>query len=133
MKLAPRFAALALVVTLGCSKPPAEAHPEPAAPTETPATEPPAASTPAAPRAAAAAEPGAPADFPPECVAYAALIEKLKACDKVGEGREGLTRGYEELRSTWAMVGVDQRAAFDVQCKTQADSLRDAAAATCGW
>ncbi len=136
MQLAPRLTALALIATLGCSKPPAEARPEPTAaagPTATAAeaVAPPVA-TPSAPVAGAPAT-GLPADFPPACIAYAALIEKLKACDKVGEGRDGLTRGYDELRSTWTAATADQRGAFDAQCKIQADSLRDAAAATCSW
>jgi hypothetical protein len=74
-----------------------------------------------------------PADFPTECVAYAALIDKLKACDKLGSARDGLMQGYNGLRASWSAVPADQRASIAGQCKTQADSLRSAAAATCGW
>jgi hypothetical protein len=137
MKLAPRFVAFALVALLGCSKAPSEARPDPtpaSAPAPTAAPAPIAAPPPAAaPPVAAPVETGVPANFPPACVAYAALIEKLKACDKVGAARDGLARGYHELRAAWAMVPPDQRAAVDAQCKTQADSLRNAAAAACSW
>jgi len=139
MKLVTRFAAFAVVVWLasGCSnKPPAEQHKEAVA---SPADEP----RPAAPASASAPPPPAaadpahstdiPADFPPECVDYAALIGKLRACNKLGQARDGLTQGYESLRSAWPMIPADQRATVGAQCKTQADSLRSAAAATCGW
>jgi hypothetical protein len=74
-----------------------------------------------------------PADFPPECRDYAALIDKLKACDKLGGARDGLMVGYNGLRSAWRTIPSDQRAGIAGQCKTQADSLRNAAAATCEW
>lgn len=136
MQLAPRFVALALVALLGCSKAPSEAPPAPTAASDLTLVAAPTPSAPSAPTPAPPPPPvetGVPADFPPGCVAYAALIEQLKACDKAGDARDGLARGYNELRAAWAMVPPDQRVAVDVQCKTQADSLRNAAAATCGW
>jgi len=137
MQLASRSVAFALVVLFGCAKQPAEARPEPAAASApAPVTEP----TPSPPTVAAAPTPvpavvdtSVPSNFPPACVAYAALVEKLQACDKAGAARDGLSRGYHELRAAWPMVQPDQRAALELQCKAQADSLRDAAAATCGW
>ena len=72
-----------------------------------------------------------PADFPAECVAYAALIDKLKACDKLGGARDGLMAGYGSLRSGWSSIPADRRAGIAEQCRTQADSLRNAVAATC--
>jgi hypothetical protein len=91
-----------------------------------------AAPTPA-PAQPAAATAGIPNDFPKECAAYAALIDKLKACDQIGGARAALTQAYENVRSAWSMVPADRRDEVATQCKTQADSLRNAAAATCGW
>jgi drug/metabolite transporter (DMT)-like permease len=51
----------------------------------------------------------------------------------IGAARGELSRGYRELRDAWPAIPADQRAAVDAQCKAQADSLRNAAAATCGW
>lgn len=137
MQLASRFLALALVVVLGCGKKPSEARPDPEAASDPAPVAEPAPSVPVvaarAPAPAVVVDTGVPANFPPACVAYAALIEKLQACDKVGAARDGLSRGYHELRAAWPQVQPDQRAAIDAQCKAQADSLRDAAAATCGW
>lgn len=136
MQIAPRSLAFALVVLLGCSKKPSEARPEPVATAPTqladPAPPPPVVAAPT-PAPVVVAETGVPADFPPSCVAYAALIEKLQGCDKVGPVRDSLARGYHELRAAWPSVQPAQRPAIDAQCKTQADSLRDATAATCAW
>ncbi len=137
-----RFAAYAMFATFvaaGCSSkkpeerkeavtPAAEPAPaEPVKPAEAPAAAP-------APPQAADPTPGTlPPGFPPECVAYAALIDKLKTCDKIGGAREGLTRAYDSLRTAWIDVPADRAASVAAQCKTQADSLRNAAAATCGW
>ena len=137
MQLASRSLVVALVVLLGCAKKSSEARPDPAVASDpAPITEP----APSAPTVAAAPTPapvvvetGVPASFPPACVAYAALIDRLQACDKAGAARDGLSRGYHELRAAWPTVQPDQRAAIELQCKAQADSLRDAAAATCGW
>jgi hypothetical protein len=74
-----------------------------------------------------------PADFPSECVSYAAMMDKLKACDKLGGARDGLMAGFQSLRSAWSQVPVEQRGAIGSQCRVQADSLRNAVAATCGW
>jgi hypothetical protein len=74
-----------------------------------------------------------PAEFPSECVSYAALIDKLKACDKLGGARDGLMAGYNGLRSAWSTIPADQRGGIAGQCRTQEESLRNAAAATCGW
>lgn len=135
MKLASVLAVLAITA---CSSKQPESKPEPAA-TPPPPSEPartapaaPAAAVPAAPPSGEAAS-GIPAGFPPECVAYAELIEKLKTCDKLGAARDGLMLGYQGLRSTWSSVPDDQRASFAAQCQTQKDSLHNAAAATCGW
>jgi len=138
MKLA-SFAVIATVLfgPAGCSSKPPDSPPEarkdpaPAAVAPTPAP------TPVAPAPTPPAEPAAngtvPADFPPECRDYAALIDKLKACSKLGGARDGLMVGYNGLRSSWATVPADQRSGIAGQCKTQADSLRNAAAATCEW
>jgi hypothetical protein len=75
----------------------------------------------------------APADFPADCVAYAALIDRLASCDKIGGARDGLRAGYAAVRSTWAAVPASRRGELGAQCRVQADSLRDAAAATCSW
>ena len=131
--------ALAMLVATGCSNKPAEHQPPAAAAAPPPApaapvSAPPVARAPApSPAAAPAAPVGIPADFPRECVAYAALIDKLKACDKLGGARDGLAQGYASLRAAWSAVPQDRRAEVATQCKTQADSLRNAAAATCGW
>jgi hypothetical protein len=143
MKLASlvaRVTAVALITVgaAGCSsksdktdKQVAANPPAAPAPAPTPAAPPPPA---AAPAPAAPVETGpVPADFPPECVEYAGLIDKLKTCDKIGAARDGLMQGYTGLRAGWAAVPAEQRAGVAVQCKTQADSLRAAAAATCGW
>ena len=74
-----------------------------------------------------------PANFPSECVSYAAMMDKLKACDKLGGARDGLMAGYQSLRSAWSQVPAEQRGAIGSQCRIQADSLRNAVAATCGW
>jgi hypothetical protein len=137
--LAMKLAALAMVamVTASCSNKQPDKQPEPPPARNEPA--PPAAAVapfPPPPRADNAPAPSSdtlPADFPATCVEYAALIDKLKACDKLGAARDGLTLGYTSLRSSWSAVPPDQRNAIGVQCKVQAESLRNAAAATCGW
>jgi hypothetical protein len=136
MKIA-TLLALALVTGAACSsKAPAERkeavaaapeEPRPIEPAELAARTP----TPAAAPSPAAA--GIPNDFPKECIDYAALIDKLKTCDQIGGARAALTQAYDNVRSAWSMVPADRRAEVAVQCKTQADSLRNAAAATCGW
>lgn len=121
----------------GCSDTPPEKSPErvairPAVPA--PATLPaPPPTTPATPAAPETSSTTLPADFPNECVRYAALIDRLKTCDKLGGARDGLLMGYNGLRSAWSTIPADQRTSFASQCQTQADSLRNAAAATCGW
>ena len=139
MKLA--LLALALAVAACSSKsedkpptPAAAPAPGSAAPVET------APARPARPAAAAAAVAvdksavaSAPSDFPAECRAYADLIDKLKDCDKLGGARAGLSQGYDNVRSAWAVVPAERHGEIATQCKTQADSLRNAAAATCGW
>jgi hypothetical protein len=132
---------------------PAEATPSAAPPTAvSPAAVPPATASPAvvptpgpaggtgpaegagpAGRVNGAAARKLPDGFPPDCVAYAALIEKLGQCDQLGTARDGLTQAYRDLASAWPTVPVDQRAQVEAQCKTQAESLHSAAAATCGW
>ena len=131
-------AAALAIATAGCSdrqpdKPPemAATRPAPApapAPAPSAATQPPRTSSP--PETSSAT---LPADFPAACVSYAALIDRLKACDKLGGARDGLMVGYNGLRSAWSTIPTDQRDSFASQCKTQEDSLRNAAAATCGW
>ena len=142
MKFASLVAAVAAVSLVaggaaGCSnkdKPDQVAATPPPTAAAPPARSPaPAVAAPAPAPAAPADNAPVPADFPPECVVYAALIDKLKACDKIGAAREGLMQGYSGLRAGWAAVPADQRAGVAIQCKTQADSLRNAAAATCGW
>jgi len=135
MKLA--LLALALAVAACSSKsedkpptPAAAPAPGSAAPVET------APARPARPAAAAvdkSAVASAPSDFPAECRAYADLIDKLKDCDKLGGARAGLSQGYDNVRSAWAVVPAERHGEIATQCKTQADSLRNAAAATCGW
>jgi hypothetical protein len=73
-----------------------------------------------------------PNDFPKDCVGYAALIDKLRGCDKLGGARASLLDAYESLRSAWSTVPADRREEFARQCATQAESVRNAAAATCG-
>jgi len=138
MKLA-SFAVIAAVAlgTAGCSSKQPDKAPEPRkdpAPAAVEPTPAPAAAAPApAPRPTAVATDTVPADFPPECRDYAALIDKLKTCAKIGGARDGLMVGYNGLRSSWASIPADQRSGIAGQCKTQADSLRNAAAATCQW
>lgn len=136
MKLA-LLAALAMVAldVPGCSSKSAEDKPAPAAapaPEATRPAEPPSPVKPARP-AAVGAVANAPPGFPRECVAYAELIDKLKDCDRLGGARDGLTQGYDNVRSAWSMVPAERRSEIAGQCKTQADSLRNAAAAACGW
>lgn len=140
MKLASLIVSL-VVALASCSDKQPAAPPAPAAtPVAQPAPTPPppaAIPAPAAPPPAApppeASDAPLPADFPAPCVTYAALIDKLKACDKLGAARDGLMVGYTSLRSAWSAVPADQRPAFGAQCQTQADSLRNAVAATCAW
>jgi hypothetical protein len=73
-----------------------------------------------------------PNDFPKDCVGYAALIDKLKSCDALGGARASLLNAYEGLRTAWASVPADRRDEFARQCAAQAESVRNAAAATCG-
>lgn len=132
-----RFATLAALAALaaGCSSQPSADRPPPAnAPAEQARPAPgvdaaPAPTVDAAPRASDAVPPG----FPPACVAYAELIDKLRACDRLGGARAGLAQTYLDLEDAWATVPADRRADVAAQCRTQADSLRNAAAATCGW
>jgi hypothetical protein len=73
-----------------------------------------------------------PNDFPKDCVGYAALIDKLKGCDALGGARASLLNAYEGLRTAWSTVPADRRDEFARQCAAQAESVRNAAAATCG-
>lgn len=139
MQLATLPIALAIAITLGtaCSSKPDKAQEPPPAIAESPPT-PPAATPPVAPAPSAAptappptAPSSIPSDFPRDCVEYANLIDKLKACDKLGGARDGLTASYDSLRASWDSIPVAQRAALNDQCKTQADSLRNVTAATC--
>ena len=137
MKLAPLVVVLvALGLVAGCSskrrEPQPEAETAPVTSVPTPAAAPAPAPVARAP-AAAPADRTVPADFPAECAAYAALIDKLKQCDAIGAGRDGLVSAYSELRAAWPTVPAVQRASVAAQCKSQADSLRNAAAATCSW
>jgi hypothetical protein len=130
------FAMFSTAGASGCSSKPAEERKEPA----------PGPTAPAAPEAARPAEPAAapqpagvaptsgtiPNDFPKDCVGYAALIDKLKGCDQLGGARASLLNAYEGLRSAWATVPADRRDEFARQCATQAESVRNATAATCG-
>jgi hypothetical protein len=127
-----------LPLIAGCSKKSDNNKPAaaPAASEQTPATPPAAAgsSAPTAP-AAPATPPSADtsADLPSECTEYAALIDKLKTCDKLGAARAALTQAYENLHTAWGTTPPDRRGEITAQCKTQAESLRNAVAATCGW
>src|SRR4029079_10047059 len=130
------FAMFSTAGASGCSSKPAEERKEPTtAPGEPAARE---AARPAEPAAApqpAGVEPASgtiPNDFPKDCVGYAALIDKLKGCDKLGGARASLLTAYESLRSAWATVPTERRDEFARQCATQAESVRNAAAATCG-
>lgn len=134
-------AALAIAAALGlaaCSSKQPDPTPAPAPPAQTaqpapaPPTPVPLPPQPTPPPAAAVTD-TLPADFPPECRDYAALIDRVKACDKLGGARDGLQQGYISLRQSWSQLTPDARAAMGGQCKTQADSIRNAAAATCSW
>jgi hypothetical protein len=103
----------------------------PAAPTPAATAPQPAAPTPAQAQGQAAA--GTPNDFPKECADYATLIDKLKTCDQIGGARAALVQAYDSVRSAWSMVPAERRAEVAAQCKAQAESLRNAAAATCRW
>jgi len=141
MKLAPLLSAFALlasgIASGACSdKAPAQRKEAvAAAPEDPPPIEPAQLVAPGAAPAAVQNQPaaGIPNDFPPECTTYAALIDKLKTCDQIGGARAALTQAYDNVRSAWSIVPAERRAEVAVQCKTQADSLRNAAAATCGW
>jgi hypothetical protein len=130
------FAALAVAALVtACSSKPADDRPAVIAAAAPAAAPPAAAPGPAAAQVALAAPAaaGVPADFPADCVAYAALIDRLASCDKIGGARDGLRAGYAAVRSTWAAVPASRRGELGAQCRVQADSLRDAAAATCSW
>ena len=130
------FAMFSTAGASGCSSKPAEDRKEPAAAATDEAKASPARSA----EPAAAAQPAGvapttgtiPNDFPKECLGYAALIDKLKGCDQLGGARASLLDAYESLRSAWATVPADRRDEFARQCGTQAESVRNAAAATCG-
>ena len=130
------FAMFSTAGATGCSSKPADERKEPApAAAEAPAAEPARSAEPAAAAQPAGVAPvtGAiPNDFPKECVGYAALIDKLKGCDQLGGARASLLNAYESLRSAWATIPADRRDEFARQCGTQAESVRNAAAATCG-
>lgn len=134
MQLAHLSTALAIALTLGCSSkpepPPVPSSAEPAA--AAPVALPPATPSPARPPAEApVAASGPPSDFPPECADYANLVDKVKACAKLGDARDALTAGYASLRETWLALPAARRAPLTEQCKVQAESLRNATAATC--
>ena len=120
----------------GCSSKPAEERKEPATePAEQPRAEPARAAEPAAvpqPAGVATTSGTIPNDFPKDCVGYATLIDKLKTCDQLGGARASLLNAYESLRSAWATVPTERRDEFARQCAAQAESVRNAAAATCG-
>ena len=130
------FAMFSTAGASGCSSKPAEERKEPApAAAETPTAEPARSAEPAATPQPAGVAPTSgtiPNDFPKECVSYAALIDKLKSCDQLGGARASLLNAYESLRSAWATVPADRRDEFARQCGTQTESVRNAAAATCG-
>jgi len=143
MQLAPLVAALALASSAaGCST---KRSQEGKAPVPGAAAEATVAAAPApAPAPAPVPPPGAapppasfddsiPEGYPPECVAYASLIGRLASCDKIAGARDGLRAAYASIRAGWSATPADRRAEIATQCKTQADSLRNAAAAACGW
>jgi hypothetical protein len=120
----------------GCSSKPAEERKEPAAaPAEPPTADPTRPTEPATAPQPAGVVPTSgtiPNDFPKDCVGYAALIDRLRTCDQLGGARASLLNAYESLRSAWATVPTERRDEFARQCATQAESVRNAAAATCG-
>ena len=125
---------LALALVSCSNKAPAERNEAVAATDEPrPTEQAQAAPTPAPAAAPSPAAAGVPNDFPKECADYAALIDKLKACDQIGGARAALVQAYDSVRSAWSMVPAERRAEVAAQCKAQADSLRNAAAATCRW
>ena len=133
------LAAFAMFFTAGasgCSNKPAEERKEPATQTaEAPRpAEPAPAAAPSTPTPAGVAPTSGtiPNDFPKDCIGYAALIERLKGCDQLGGARASLLNAYESLRSAWSTVPAERRDEFARQCATQAESVRNAAAATCG-
>jgi hypothetical protein len=150
MELA-RFAVLAAAATLalaatGCSgtsddrvqpaaRPADDPRPAPVTSAERASAAEPARPAPVRPTSTTAgpARDPLPADFPAECAAYAELIEKLKACDRLAGARAGLSQAYFDLRAAWPTVPAERRDDLARQCKVQGDSLRSAAAATCGW
>lgn len=148
-----RTVVVAWLAAAGCSGRPADDRAQPAPPPATqrgeatsaatpPATAPPAVVSPPGPGPAGGTGSGGvngsaarklPDGFPPDCVAYAALIEKLARCDQLGAARDGFAQAYRDVAAAWPTVPADQRAQVEAQCRTQADSLQSAAAATCGW
>lgn len=74
-----------------------------------------------------------PIDFPADCVTYAGLIDRLGACDRARGARDELVSAYAALRAAWPTVPIPRRGAVAAQCRSQADGLRTAAAAACGW
>jgi hypothetical protein len=133
-----RHAVLAAAVLCACSSSRAGDRPAPAPPPASqpvdPAQAPAVAATPAPTPGSAAAPPTQiPTGFSADCVAYATLIDRLDTCDQVRGARDGLRQGYLALLEAWPATPVGRRSELTAQCRTQAESLRNAAAAACHW
>jgi hypothetical protein len=73
-------------------------------------------------------------ELPAECAEYKAMIDKLATCDKMPkESRDSLKQAFDAAAPTWANVTPETKATVAESCKKAADSLKSAAATTCGW
>jgi hypothetical protein len=137
-KLTTLVMAVALAATVaGCKKkrdteardetPTKQAEPEP--PKEAPKPEPPKEAPTEPPKAEAAAAPA-------ECTDYKALVDKLASCDKLPAAqRDSLKAAFDTAAKDWGTPPADDAAkkALADRCKAGAESVKTAAAKTCGW
>lgn len=72
------------------------------------------------------------ARLPTECVVYEQLAGKLATCDKLPQTtRDAMKQAFETSKATWP--GNTNKVALGAICQAAAASLKQAAAAACGW
>jgi hypothetical protein len=77
--------------------------------------------------------PAAPStDFPAECTAYKVMVDKLAECQKLAtETRDNLKNAFQQSWTVWEKT-PDKKTIVEA-CKAGTETVRAAAATTCGW
>jgi hypothetical protein len=81
------------------------------------------------------AAPATAASFPAACGAYREAIERLARCgDTLDDATRGRLRAmFERQWAAWEKLPEPDRRALAAICESSAETVREAAAAACGW